>query len=61
MKLQSKVPIRLPIGQVLEPVDITIPLSAPERSSEISIRIVTSRQYQDDFLDITKLDFGSVN
>ena len=61
VKLQSKVPIRLPIGQVLEPVDITIPLSAPEESSEISIRIVTSRQYQDDFLDITKLDFGSVN
>ncbi len=61
VKLQSKVPLRLPIGQVLEPVDITIPLSAPERSSEISLHIVTSRQYQGDFLDITRLDFGSVN
>ena len=61
VRLRSEVPLRLPVGQVLQPVCITIPFSAPEGSSEILLRIVTSRQYPDDFLDITGLDFGSID
>ncbi len=59
-RLRAEVPLRLPLGQVLEPVDIIIPFSAPEGSSEVMLRILASRQYLDDFLDIIALDFGSV-
>ena len=59
-RLSTQVPLRLPLGQVLQPVDIIIPFSAPKGSSQVLLRIIASRQYPDDHLDIIKLDFGTV-
>lgn len=58
--LRSGVPLRLPYGERIEPVDIRIPFTAPENAAEVRFRIVTSRQYPGDFLDVSELDFGSL-
>lgn len=56
--LRSAVPLRLPYGERAQPVDIRIPFAAPDNAAEVRFRIVTSRQYPGDFLDISELDFG---
>lgn len=59
--LSSEVPLRLPYGVRGRPVDIRLPLTAPAEANDVRIRVVVSRQYAGDYLDISELDFGSVN
>lgn len=59
--LGSEVPLRLPSGVRHEPVDICLPLTSPIKANDVRLRIVVSRQYPGDFLDISELDFGSVH
>lgn len=59
--LGGGVPLRLPYGARAEPVGIHLPFTAPNNAYNLRIRIVISRQYPGDFLDISELDFGLVN
>ena len=59
--LSAEVPLRLPYGVRGRPVDIRLPLTAPAEANDVRIRVVVSRQYSGDYLDISELDFGSVN
>ena len=59
--LSAEVPLRLPYGVRGRPVDIRLPLTAPAEANDVRIRVVVSRQYAGDYLDISELDFGSVN
>lgn len=58
--LKSRTPLRLPSSQMEEPVEIIIPLCAPENSTEIHLQIVACRQSSGDIIDISALDFGSI-
>ena len=58
--LESEIPLRLPIERRAEPVGIRLPFTSPNEASDVRFRIVVSRQYPDDFLDISELDFGLV-
>ncbi len=59
--LESEVMLRLPYGQRDEPVTIRLPLTAPNNTYNVRVRMVVSRQYLGDFWDISELDFSSVN
>lgn len=56
--LGSEVPLRWPAGERDQPTDIHIPLQAPNNAGDLRIRIVTSRQYKGDYLDISEIDFS---
>lgn len=56
--LGSQVPLRWPSGERGEPTDIQIPLQAPNNAYDLRVRIVTSRQYAGDYLDISEIDFS---
>ncbi|WP_308952061.1 DUF4838 domain-containing protein [Thalassobacterium maritimum] len=56
--LESEVPLRLPIEHRAEPAAIAFAFVAPENASEVRFRVVVSRQYPGDFLDLSELDFG---
>ena len=58
--LESEIPLRLPIEHRAEPVAIRLPFAAPNEAENVRFRIVVSRQYPGDYLDISELDFGSV-
>jgi hypothetical protein len=57
--LESEIPLRLPIEHRAEPVTIRLPFIAPDMAEDVRFRIVVSRQYPGDYLDISELDFGS--
>ena len=59
--LESELPLRLPIEHRVEPVTIHLPFIAPDMAEDVRFRIVVSRQYPGDYLDISELDFGAVN
>lgn len=59
-QLGSFVPIRFPIGASEESLDIHLPMASPDNAHDVRIRIVVSRQYPEDFLDISELDFRVV-
>jgi len=56
--LESEMPLRFPIGSSDGPLDIHLPMVAPNNAYDVRIRVVVSRQYAGDFLDISQLDFG---
>ena len=58
--LETELPLRLPIEHRNEPVAIRLPFTAPNEAEDVRFRIVVSRQYPGDYLDISELDFGSV-
>ena len=58
--LESEIPLRLPIEHRAEPVTIRLPFTAPNEAEDVRFRIVVSRQYPGDYLDISELDFGLV-
>ena len=58
--LESEIPLHLPIGRRAEPVAIRLPFTAPNGAEDVRFRIVVSRQYPGDYLDISELDFGLV-
>jgi len=37
-----------------------LPFTAPSEAEDVRFRIVVSRQYPGDYLDISELDFGAV-
>lgn len=59
--LETEVPLRLPIEQRKEPVRIRLPFIAPNNAYDLRVRIVVSRQYPGDYLDINEIDFGALN
>ena len=58
--LESEIPLRLPIEHRAEPVVIRLPFTAPNEAEDVRFRIVVSRQYPGDYLDISELDYGAV-
>jgi hypothetical protein len=58
--LETELPLRLPIEHRAEPVAIRLPFTAPNEAEAVRFRIVVSRQYPGDYLDISELDFGAV-
>ncbi|WPJ94653.1 DUF4838 domain-containing protein [Coraliomargarita algicola] len=58
--LESEMPLRLPIEHRSQPTTIRLPFVAPDNASDVRLRIVISRQYPGDFLDLSELDFGRV-
>jgi hypothetical protein len=56
--LGSEVPLRLPLGQRAEHVQIRLPFTAPNNAYDLRVRVVVSRQYPGDYLDISEIDFG---
>jgi len=56
--LGSEVPLRLPLGQRAEHVQIHLPFTAPNNAYDLRVRVVVSRQYPGDYLDISEIDFG---
>jgi hypothetical protein len=56
--LESAVPLRLPDGQRETPVSIRLPLTAPNNAYDLRLRLVISRQYPGDYLDVSEIDFG---
>ena len=58
--LESEIPLRLPIEHRAKPVTIRLPFTAPYEAEDVRFRIVVSRQYPGDYLDISELDFGLV-
>ena len=58
-KFGIELPLRLPIGHRAEPL-IRLPFTAPNEAEDVRFRIVVSRQYPGDYLDISELDFGMV-
>ncbi|WP_308984418.1 DUF4838 domain-containing protein [Thalassobacterium sedimentorum] len=56
--LQAEMPLRLPIEHRAEPVPIHLPFDAPSNAYDLRVRIVVSRQYPGDYLDLSELDFG---
>jgi hypothetical protein len=56
--LESELPLRLPIEHRAQPVTIRLPFIAPDMAEDVRFRIVVSRQYPGDYLDISELDFG---
>jgi hypothetical protein len=56
--LESSIPLRFPIGNSGEALNIYLPLTAPGNAYDIRVRIVVSRQYSGDFLDLIEIDFG---
>jgi len=58
--LESEVPLRLPTEHRADPVSIRLPFSAPNNAYDIRFRIVVSRQYPGDYLDLSAIDFGMV-
>lgn len=61
LSLGASVPLRLPYGVRDEPVDIRLPFTAPNNAYDFRLRIVVSRQYPGDFLDLSELDFGMIH
>lgn len=59
-RLESEVPLRLPIEHREQPVSIRLPFTAPNNAYDIRLRIVASRQYPGDYLDLSEVDFGMV-
>ena len=58
--LETELPLRLPFEHRTEPVAIRLPFTAPNEAEDVRFRIVVSRQYPGDYLDISELDFGLV-
>ena len=58
--LETELPLRLPIEHRAKPVAIRLPFTAPNEAEDVRFRIVVSRQYPGDYLDISELDFGVV-
>ena len=58
--LETELPLRLPLEHRTEPVAIRLPFTAPNEAEDVRFRIVVSRQYPGDYLDISELDFGLV-
>lgn len=58
--IEDEVPLRLPIEHRAEPTTIRLPLTAPSKAHDLRVRIVVSRQYPGDYLDISELDLGAV-
>jgi hypothetical protein len=57
--LESEIPLRLPIEHRADSATIRLPFIAPDMAEDVRFRIVVSRQYPGDYLDISELDFGS--
>lgn len=58
--IDSEVPLRLPIEQRDDAAVIRLPFIAPNNAYDLRVRLVVSRQYPGDYLDISELDFGQV-
>lgn len=59
-RLESLVPLRFPIGESDGSLKVKLPLTAPDHAYDVRVRIVVSRQYSGDYLDISRLDLGTV-
>lgn len=58
--LADGIPLRWPIERRGEPVLIQLPLESPNNAYDLRVRIVVSRQYPGDFLDIGAIDFAAI-
>jgi hypothetical protein len=58
--LGGGIPMRWPIEKRGEPVLIQLPLESPNNAYDLQVRIVVSRQYPGDFLDIGAIDFAAM-
>jgi hypothetical protein len=58
--IDSEVSLRLPIERRDDAVMIHLPYTAPNNAYDLRVRIVVSRQYPGDFLDLSELDFGQL-
>jgi hypothetical protein len=56
--LERNILLRFPIGASRPVESFTLPFKSPAGAHSIRARIVTSRQYSGDFLEIQRLDFG---
>lgn len=56
--LRRSVTLRIPLGSSAAVERFSLPLRAPANAYKVRIRIVVSRQYAGDFLEILGLDFG---
>lgn len=59
-RIESLTPLRFPIGASDGLLNINLPLTAPNNACDVRVRIVVSRQYPGEFLDISYLDLGTV-
>ncbi|MGZ0707452.1 DUF4838 domain-containing protein [Coraliomargarita sp. W4R53] len=58
--LEVEVPLRLPIEHRVEPASVRLSFVAPDNAYDVRFRIVVSRQYPGDYLDLNEIDFGLV-
>lgn len=56
--LESEVPLRLPHGHREAAVSIRLPFTAPNNAYDLRVRLVVSRQYPGDYLDLSEVNFG---
>ncbi len=57
-RIESAVPLRLPYGRRDAPVSIRLLFTAPNNAYDVRVRLVISRQYPGDYLDVSEIDFG---
>ena len=57
--LGTQKPLRWPIEKRDQPTTIEIPLRAPNNAYDLRIRIIVSRQYSGDYLDINQIGFAA--
>ena len=57
-KIESETPLRLPLVCREAPVLIRLPFTAPNNAYDLRVRLVISRQYPGDYLDMSEMDFG---
>ncbi len=58
--LRTDFPLQLPWGASEGAQRLVIPFRSPVNAYDVRIRIVTSRQYSGDFLELERVDFGMV-
>ncbi len=58
--LRTDLPFRFPNGEPGGTQRVVIPLRAPDHAYNLRIRFIVSRQYDGDFLELQRVDFGLV-
>lgn len=59
-RLQTDIPLQLPWGASNGAQRIVIPFRSPKKAYDVRIHFVSSRQYEGDFLELQRVDFGAL-